>query len=330
MTDDSLIKGENYYQFNGFLKSGVIAAFSNRRLDLGFRVGTPQEIRNNRKAFLDSLSINCEELVCCQQPHGRNASVVSRHDTGRGVSDFETAVADSDALITNCRNLALAVFCADCLPIFLYAPGNNAVGIIHAGWQGTKEGVTKNTVELMRKNFNINVQDLLIGFGPAIRNCCYEVMDEFRDYFPSGIQERSGRLYLDLIAVNIAQLKSLGVKESQIVDTGLCTSCMNKEFFSYRREGSRAGRMMSVIMLRGKSALIKKYLVEFVLNSRLASPDMVKNSLLEFGDNLNVIENTGLEPKALKISIETQDPTIVFDVCSQFGRLGFVKIEEKE
>jgi len=331
--DDLLTKGKDYYQFKEFLKYGVIAAFSKRNLDLGFRAASLEQIKHRRKAFLDNFSINYEDLVCCQQTHGGNVALVSRHDAGRGAYDFETAVMDTDALVTNCRNLALAVFSADCLSIFLYAQDKNVIAIVHAGWQGTKENITKNTVELILNRFNIDVAGLLVGFGPAIRSCCYEVREEFKDYFSFGLIERQNRLYLDLIELNLAQLKDLGVRKEQILDAGFCTSCMNTEFFSYRREGVQAGRMMSVIMLKGKTAFLKSYAVGFSLNSWFATEDLVRNSLLEFGSNLQVketIPQTSEKQKTFQVHIITQDPTIIFDICAQFGRIKAVKVEEIE
>jgi dihydroxyacetone kinase-like predicted kinase len=62
------------------------------------------------------------------------------------------------------------------------------------------------------------------------------------------------------------------------------------------------------------------------------SEETLKNSLIEFGEGLEIFplpqdaENKG---KDFKIHISTEDPTIIFDTCAQFGRLKSIKIEEK-
>ena len=91
-----------------------------------------------------------------------------------------------------------------------------------------------------------------MGFGPAIRKCCYEVEEKFTQLFKSGIIKKKNKTYLDLIANNKGQLLKSGVRRKNILDSGICTCCEDKDFFSFRREGDRAGRMMSVIMLKGK------------------------------------------------------------------------------
>jgi copper oxidase (laccase) domain-containing protein len=61
--------------------------------------------------------------------------------------------------------------------------------------------------------------------------------------------KRKGKIFLDLAQANLLQLQKSGVKEKNIYDCGMCTSCQ-QDFFSYRRDGQNAGRMMSVIMIK--------------------------------------------------------------------------------
>jgi len=246
-TQNNLIKNINYYQFKNFLECGALACFNNRNLDLGFG---SSKIEENRKEFLSTLGINHKDLVCCQQPHGGKVAIVEESDKGKGAYSFAKAIAECDALVTNCKNIPLAVLTADCLPLFLFARKKSVSAIIHAGWRGIKENILENTVFLMRDKFGVYPQDLLVGLGPAIRGCCYEVKEEFKDYFPGEVLERNGRLYLDLIGINLGKLLNIGVIKENIFDSGFCTACLNEKFFSFRKEGPAAGRLMSVIMLR--------------------------------------------------------------------------------
>jgi dihydroxyacetone kinase-like predicted kinase len=91
---------------------------------------------------------------------------------------------------------------------------------------------------------------------------------------------------------------------------------------------------------------MQKYFLEFILNTRNATPKSIKNSLTEFGENLEIIvlpedtacvihgqahggsaQDESVAGDNLKIKIHTQDPTIIFDICAQFGRLKSVKID---
>jgi copper oxidase (laccase) domain-containing protein len=104
--------------------------------------------------------------------------------------------------------------------------------------------------------------DLEVVIGPGIGVCCYQVgsgvagqfEDQFAVRFASQFDgaeaEREERPYLDLAAANRAQLVEAGVPASQIHLSGMCTQCLAGQFYSYRREGDRAGRMLAVVGIR--------------------------------------------------------------------------------
>ncbi|MDE2010026.1 MAG: polyphenol oxidase family protein, partial [Candidatus Omnitrophica bacterium] len=54
--------------------------------------------------------------------------------------------------------------------------------------------------------------------------------------------------YADMMAANRDQLLQAGVPKENIFDSGLCTCC-NTNYFSFRRDGPKAGRMISLMML---------------------------------------------------------------------------------
>lgn len=76
---------------------------------------------------------------------------------------------------------------------------------------------------------------------------------------------------------------------------------------------------------------IPKFKLSFLLHAYNTSEHAVKNSLAEFGEGLEVSEvaDGTQKGKNFKIDISTEDPTLVFDVCSQFGRIRSVKVEDE-
>ncbi len=206
----------------------------------------------NRREFLGSLGIDPASLVCGRQTHSANIRLVTENEKGRGALDQAQALPDTDALITSCNLLPLAVFTADCLSVFLYSRSPAAIGIVHAGWKGTRQRIAALTVLAMAKKLDVPPSGIKAAFGPCIRDCCYQVGHEFKEYFDSGLRQKGRELYLDLAELNRSQLIDSGVSPGNIDDSGACTCCRNGEFFSFRREGESAGRMMSVIMLKGQ------------------------------------------------------------------------------
>lgn len=74
-----------------------------------------------------------------------------------------------------------------------------------------------------------------------------------------------------------------------------------------------------------------KFKLSFLLHTYNTSLQAVKNSLTEFGEGLEISEVVDSSQKGnnFKININTEDPTIIFDVCSQFGRIRSVKVEDE-
>ena len=242
---------KNCDPLGGVCGNSVASGFSLRACgNMSLSYGDTSQALENRKSFLSSLNINYQDLVCAKQAHGSNVKYVNEADRGKGSLSYDTAIADTDGLITDIRNLPLAIFTADCLSVFLYDPARPAVGLIHAGWRSSKEKIVSRALELMASQFKTDPQELFAGFGPAIRDCCYEVSAGFEDKFTTGLTTREGRLYLNLAQANKDQLLSSGVKKENMFDTNLCTACQAEELFSFRKEGASSARMLSVIMLK--------------------------------------------------------------------------------
>ncbi|MBU0548346.1 MAG: hypothetical protein KJ710_08175 [Candidatus Omnitrophica bacterium] len=75
--------------------------------------------------------------------------------------------------------------------------------------------------------------------------------------------------------------------------------------------------------------MITKYTLEFILHTQNSSPKIIKSSLAEFGNELVVSECQGQDEKCnYKVSMITEDPTLVFDLCAQLGRIRSVKVSE--
>jgi len=240
-----------YNPLQKFRLNSVTAAFSQRQdgnMSLG--CGDTAGSLENRKEFLDTLDIDYRNLICAKQAHGKNVESVNEGNKGAGALDYGSSFAGTDGFATDKRGVPIAILTADCLPVFIYDPNRPAIAILHAGWRGSENNICAEGVRLMREKFGSQPQDLLAGFGPSIRSCCFEVEKDFKSNFPFGLIARGGRAFMDIALVNQRQLIGCGVKEENIFDPKICTFSDNENFFSFRKEAESAGRLISVIMLR--------------------------------------------------------------------------------
>lgn len=231
--------------------SNLICAFSSRKDgNMSLSYGDASNSLANRESFLGGLGIDHRDLVCAKQIHASSIAYVTEEKKGSGALSYNTSLPATDSMVTDKRRLPLAMFTADCLSIFLYDAKTPFIGLIHAGWKGTRENVTAKTMQFIKKQFQTDMANFYVSLGPAIRSCCYVVDKSFSDFFPFGLEKREEFYYLDLARINRQELLEAGVKEQNIFDSQICTSCQNQEFFSYRREGTSCGRMVSAVMLK--------------------------------------------------------------------------------
>jgi YfiH family protein len=158
---------------------------------------------------------------------------------------------DADASMTAEPGALLAIETADCLPVLIVDPEQRRVAAAHAGWRGTVARVAQAAVRALVDSGS-DPSRLQVALGPSIGPCCYEVGPEVEQAFgPSGARffakGDSGRSHLDVTAANRDQLVEVGVPAASIVTVKACTRCDAERFFSYRRDGANAGRMISVV-----------------------------------------------------------------------------------
>lgn len=233
-----------------FAIQNVISAFS-RASDgnMSFSFGATGSSLENRKRFLAPLGIDYRDLVTAKQVHGKNVEAISVEQKSRGALDYESSIPDTDGFITDLPRVPIAILTADCLSIFIYDPTHLAIAALHAGWRSTEKNIAQEGVLAMQKKFGSSAQDLQVGFGPSIRPCCFEVEKDFKSNFPFGLIQREGKVYMNIALINQRQLMAAGVKADNIFDPGFCTFS-DPDFYSFRKDGQAAGRMISVIMLK--------------------------------------------------------------------------------
>jgi YfiH family protein len=156
-------------------------------------------------------------------------------------------IGEGDALVTQAPGVAVSVRTADCFPILLVDRETRAVAAVHAGWRGTAAGVVRTSLERMRSEFGTDPGNVFAAIGPGIGACCYEVGTDVASRFG---MPQAGKL--DLAVENRNQLIAAGIAPASIEVVGGCTFCNPAQFFSWRRDRDRAGRMISFIRLAAR------------------------------------------------------------------------------
>ena len=205
------------------------------------------------------LSTKFDKVVYARETHSGNICVIRDNNSeGQLLHTDETySIGEPggfDSIVTPLKNVFLAVWTADCIPVYLYDPVKQVIAMTHNGWRGICCNIATNTIRIMETEFDSKAENILVAFGPGICGKCYEVGDElyelFDKYFSSDVvstifNKKGEKYLLDLKKAVSEELLNAGIIAENIHDTGIC-SYEDKNYASYRRDG-RSGPAMQTL-----------------------------------------------------------------------------------
>lgn len=183
-------------------------------------------------------------FVYCSQIHKDTIHIV----TNSRASKIE-CVSDTDALITQQKNIALCIRHADCQAALFYDKSHSVIAIAHAGWKGLVENVYSKVVRTMREKFGTNPKDITVcispSLGPTVSKYIHHA-EVFPKYFYTFQMAPN---YFDFWKLATYQLTQVGIAEDKIEVSKICTFSNPALFFSYRGTKTTM-RNASIIVLR--------------------------------------------------------------------------------
>lgn len=228
-----------------FEDQGFVAAFGTRA---GTAPGEPAEVTAER--LVAALGLGNARVSMAKQVHSASVRVLG--------SDRELAEigrTECDAMTTARRGTLLGIKTADCVPVLIADTQTRAVAAAHAGWRGAVERIVERTFATMMAKHGARRADCIAVVGPAISAPAFEVgaevLERFQSEFPyaariiSNIHDDKG--HVDLKEACAIQLEMCGLDREQIFVSDACTMLEPDRWFSYRREGAAAGRIISIV-----------------------------------------------------------------------------------
>lgn len=199
--------------------------------------------KDNRHKYFKKLGITEKQVVSMHLTHSINIVRVTSMDGGKL---FE----NTDALITDSKDIYLALPVGDCLPVALYDPKTQSAGLVHAGWRGLNAGIIQKTIQNMVEEFGTNPQGIRVFIGAHICQKHFEVKSDVSGLFDSykGVLKKvGGKQFLDLGKIATNQLLEAGVLKKNISLSDIC-NYEDPAFFSYRR-GDKISRNLYLLTL---------------------------------------------------------------------------------
>jgi YfiH family protein len=229
-----------------------------KSMNLGFSNGdSTDNVIENYKILCNAVGFKLESLVASAQNHETYIRNVTKKDKGVGIlrpRDIDSV----DGLVTNEKGITLSTYYADCVPLFFLDPVKRVIALAHAGWRGTVSKIAEKMVFKMKSDYGCCAQDIIVGIGPSIGACCYEVScDVAKKFMELQLDETSKILKempykkykLDLWEANRQILIKSGIEKDNIWVTDLCTNCNHDLLISHRYTKGKRGVMAAMMCL---------------------------------------------------------------------------------
>ena len=116
----------------------------------------------------------------------------------------------------------------------------------------------------MQNYYGCNPQDIIVCMTPSIRKCHFEVEEDVKllceeifdftgrtnEFIIKGdIKDGKQKYYIDTILINKILMKDVGIKNENIIDSGICSVCNKDKINSFRVEGKDFKLATSIISL---------------------------------------------------------------------------------
>ena len=270
-------EGIQYLQFRKLLEySDIITHGYSLGIDKNFRTARANKQKlpeqEAQKAIKDyenlgkCIDIKLNKMVKPNQAHTDKIQIVEKHIL-KNEPDFNLEVYDkTDGLITNKKDIALATTNADCILLLFFDPVNKVIANVHSGWRGTIQRISVKTVQKMVNKFNCKPENIICCICPSIRKCHFEVENDVKEIFEKEFkdlkieqnndimekQKDKEKWNIDTVLINKILLKQEGLKQENIIDSGICSVCNSDLIHSYRVEKQGYGLATALIKINDK------------------------------------------------------------------------------
>ncbi len=203
-------------------------------------------VKKNINICLKNLNIK-KKVKFINQIHSNKIIIINKKNINKKYS--------GDGLITNNKEIALAVLTADCCPIFIFDKSKKYICALHSGWKGALKNIAAKGVEYFVKQ-KIIKKNIVVLIGPCLSFKNFEVSKDFKNKFISKNKKYSiffkyknkDKDLFNLRRLINYQFKELGIKNIHNINRD--TFSNKRVFFSYRRESQKfrdTGRMLNII-----------------------------------------------------------------------------------
>ena len=206
-------------------------------------------VKNNIYQSQKKLSIENKKIKFVNQVHSNKTIIINKKNY---LSSLK-----ADGMITQDKDICIAVLTADCCPIFIFDNESKFICCLHVGWKGAYYNIIENAISQI-----VKIQPKIIKInaviGPCLNKKNFEVSNDFKSNFIKKnldyqkffkTYNSKNKILFDMRALIKFQLLANNI--INIEDINLDTYSNENLFFSHRRAKHLnqlpTGRMINII-----------------------------------------------------------------------------------
>ena len=230
--------------------------------------------KKSYKRLCKSIGCKYKNLVKPRQCHTNNI-LIAEKKINKLTPDFNLEEYNrTDGLITKKKNMVLATTNADCIIFLLFDPVKKVIANVHSGWKGTLQKIIVQAINKMINIFECDPKNIICCICPSIRECHFEVSEDVKNQFEKEFNNLKGNKYMceekkeiiidindfikpknekwniDTVLINKILMQNMGLKQENIIDSGICSMCNPNLIHSYRVEKEGFGLETALIELK--------------------------------------------------------------------------------
>jgi copper oxidase (laccase) domain-containing protein len=203
----------------------------------------------NRELLFRSLGIGHQAIRILNPCHGDR--IVFEDMSCAEADNIAKVLIKTDAAFTRQPDTHFLVSTADCIPALFTDDDLSFAGVMHLGWRNLVTDFTEKVIGALLENYGVSPESLRVGIGPLIYPCCYvfkEPVQKDDPFWQPFLRDcGDGNCGIDLASAFKAKLTRCGIPAEKIAESGICTACENKFFFSCYKEGYVSGRFPTLL-----------------------------------------------------------------------------------
>ena len=209
------------------------------------------KIKDNLKIVKNKINRKSRNIFLMHQVHSNKIIYIDKS------FKFSKKKIQADAVITDQKQIPIAILTADCVPILLYDKKKIMIAAIHAGWKGAYKDIITKVIKFMLSK-GCKEKNIVAAIGPCIQVKSYNVKVDFLKKFLKKdkknkvfFKDIKNRIHFDLPDFIKSRLKLNKITNIEAIK--IDTFDNKNNFFSARRslilKHADYGRNISIIMI---------------------------------------------------------------------------------